>query len=340
MDLSRTSIPGRTFTHPLPPSGGQSTGGTRQLQPRLRAPADVVAPSLVRYAGLLAALQGPSAGRSMLSDLPDELDAGPASRPRGDARERPLPASSRRQVLVEFVLDSHPHRLRRARPPRIPARVRPSHRGAAARSVYLATTDEQQEFLRARDRAFLRASPDERRRAGEARRLPPLRGQLLVLHDHRRRTASERVLDVYTGLRNRMRLRASRERHSSPGPHDRKAGHDRGRRRGPAAGLAPGRVRPRRQSDADERQVLRFVNEAFDVATSTTRRLRVDPQGRASTTSSKSSESRPRRQQATPSDSSCTSATTIYKDALPRGLWSALKPKASSTIALPWRICS
>ena len=130
----------------------KSTGGYRR-------PSEVVAPSLVRFQGLLPLYVGPSAVAQSLR-LPDELERVPAHVFVDALGSQTVPTTVSDSVLVEFILTASRMAYAGSHPPKIPARVGRAVESRPPKSVFLAVDDEQQEFLRQRQRPFLRVSPD------------------------------------------------------------------------------------------------------------------------------------------------------------------------------------
>ena len=184
-----------TPREPIPRShrfGGRSEqAGILRTNRGFRAPADVVAPSLVKYEGLLPLFKGPSQVADAL-ELPDELEAVPAKVLRDALGAEIFPPAISDSTLVDFILTADRIAYPNAHPPSIPARVRKAVEARPPGSVYLATTDEQQEYLSQRHRPYLARERGAGRRAGRGRRVSPLRGELRLLGPHGG-TAGERA---------------------------------------------------------------------------------------------------------------------------------------------------
>lgn len=165
-----------------------------------RPPIEVVAPSLVRYEGLLPLFRGPSPIVDALG-LPDELDQIPIAVLIAALGADLVPSSVRDEILTEFILEACRIAYPASRPPRIPARVGRAVESRAPKSVYLAVTDEQREFLQTRQQPFVRASEaqaeDLVRVVGCSRFEDSFASSILVEGQQ----TSERVLDLFTGLR-------------------------------------------------------------------------------------------------------------------------------------------
>lgn len=166
----------------------------------LRAPNEVVAPSMVRYEVLLPLFMGSRAAADALS-LPDEIELVPPGVLRAALASDQIPSTVKDDVLVDFVLSAGRAISREGRPAQIPARVGRTIEAHPPRSVYVAVDNEQGEYLASRLRPFLRAD------LAWAEELISIVGcgrfedsfAFSLLTDGRQE--SERVLDVFTGLR-------------------------------------------------------------------------------------------------------------------------------------------
>lgn len=190
---------GRTFSIMSPCRWAVDQAGLVDSSRGFRSPRDVVAPSLTRFGGLLPLFKGPRQAQIAL-DLPDELDAIPPRvlREMLEADLFPLVDDA---VLLEFVLTATRLGLVGATPRTIPARVQRVVEAHAPSTVYLATTDEQQDFLRHRQRPHLRVAVDQVDELIEAvgcRRFEDSFSFAMVVEGQQE---SQRILDVYTGLR-------------------------------------------------------------------------------------------------------------------------------------------
>jgi superfamily II DNA or RNA helicase len=169
----------------------------------LRPPAEVVAPSLVRYQGLLPLYRGPSPVADVLK-LPDELEDVPPAVLRAALEAEGLPSGIPDSVLSEFVLESSRLAYPGAHPPRVLARVGRVIESRPPNAVYLAVDDEQQDFLRSRQRPFLRATEQQAAEmvtaVGCQRFEDSFAFSMLIEGEQ----AKERILDRFTGLRNSL----------------------------------------------------------------------------------------------------------------------------------------
>jgi superfamily II DNA or RNA helicase len=190
----------RTFGVDGPAVWAAKKFGLLKTERGFRPPAEVVAPSLLRYQGLLPLLKGSNQVARTL-DLPDELDEVPDEVFHRALAEGIFPRSLDDAVIVEFVLAASRKAYAGTRPPSIPARVHKAVESLPPAAVYLATDDEQASFLAARQRPFLRVA---------AENVEPLVTEVgcrrfedsftfSMLIDGQQ--ASERIVDLYPGLR-------------------------------------------------------------------------------------------------------------------------------------------
>ncbi|MER5778684.1 DEAD/DEAH box helicase family protein [Streptomyces sp. NPDC002039] len=191
---------GRTHSVPSPVRWAVDRAGLLHSNRGYRAPAELVAPSLVKYEKLLPLFRGPRQVAEALG-LPDELEAVPAPVLREALEAELFPATIEDALLVEFITTAcriaHPGGY----PPSIPARVKRATESRSPASVYLATTDEQQEFLSSRQRPYLRvtdAQALELVASVGCRRFEDSFAFSMVIDGEQE---SERVVDVFTGLR-------------------------------------------------------------------------------------------------------------------------------------------
>ncbi|MFI6888514.1 sacsin N-terminal ATP-binding-like domain-containing protein [Streptosporangium canum] len=166
-----------------------------------RPPADVVAPSLIKYEKLLPLFRGPRQVSDAL-ELPDELEAVPVPVLKEALEAELFAPGLEDSVLVEFITTACRIAYPGTQPPSIPARVKRATEPRPPTSVYLATTDEQEEFLSSRQRPYLRVTGDqavELVKSVGCRRFEDSFAFSMVIEGEQE---SERVVDVFTGLRN------------------------------------------------------------------------------------------------------------------------------------------
>jgi superfamily II DNA or RNA helicase len=191
---------GTSYTVQSPVRWAVTLAGIVDSTQGFRAPDEVVDPSLVRYQALLPLYRGPRAVAEVL-ELPDELDSVPASVYRRALEADLLPPSIDDDVLTEFILTATRVGYAGSQPPRIPARVGRAVEARSPKAVYVAVTDEQRDFLASRQRPFLRATEE---RAADlvatvgCQRFENSFGFSMLIEGEQ---ASDRVLDLYTGLR-------------------------------------------------------------------------------------------------------------------------------------------
>ena len=168
-------------------------------------------------------------------------------------------------TLVDFILTAARIAYPNAHPPSIPARVRKAVEARPPSSVYLATTDEQQEYLSQRHRPYLRVSEEQAADLAEAvgcRRFEESFAFSMLVEGQQE---SERIIDVYPGLRGTLgadkvahatvarALLLAKRVTTEDGVEDQSLDwHLDG------ANLVVA-------NEADERRVLGFVNEAFEL---------------------------------------------------------------------------
>lgn len=165
-----------------------------------RQPTQVVAPSLVQYRDLLPLFNGP---RSIVDTLgmPDELNNIPAEVLRGALDVELLPPNFSDEILVDFILTATPLAYPSGQPPKIPARVGRILESRSTKTVHVAVTDEQRDYLAQHQRPYLRTTEDKAvelvQRVGCLRFEDSFAFSILIDGQQE----SERILDVFTGLR-------------------------------------------------------------------------------------------------------------------------------------------
>lgn len=167
------------------------------------APADVVAPSLVRYESLLPLFKGSRRVADLLA-LPDELDDVPGHVFKEALEANLFAPGTQDAVLVDFIRTACRVAYTGVQPPSIPARVGRVIEPRSPSSVYLATTDEQEDYLSTRRRPCLRVTEDQAEElvtSAGCRRFEDSFAFSMVIEGDQ---ASERVIDVFTGLRSTL----------------------------------------------------------------------------------------------------------------------------------------
>ncbi|MFI7453948.1 sacsin N-terminal ATP-binding-like domain-containing protein [Nonomuraea sp. NPDC049714] len=192
---------GRTYPVASPVRWAVERAGLLRSNRGFRPPTDVVAPSLIKYEKLLPLFRGPRQVSDAL-ELPDELDAIPVPVLKEALEAELFPPGIEDSVLVDFITTACRIAYPGTQPPTIPAKVRRATEPRPPTSVYLATTDEQEEFLSSRQRPYLRVTDDQAvelvKSVGCHRFEDSFAFSIVIEGDQE----SERVVDVFTGLRN------------------------------------------------------------------------------------------------------------------------------------------
>lgn len=251
---------GRTFSVVSPSRWAVDQAGLLSSSRGFRPPRDVVAPSLVRFGGLLPLFKGPHAVQAAL-DLPDELETVPPHVLR-EMLEGDLFPAVENSVLVEFVLAATKLGLAGDKPATIPSRVKRVVEAHAPSTVYLATTDEQEEFLLTRQRPYLRVEAELVEEVIElvgCRRFEDSFSFAMVVEGQQE---VQRILDVYTGLRASYGARLGSAKVARALLIAKRVTTEDGVEDQPLDWHLDGLDLIVR-SDAEERRILEFVNDAF-----------------------------------------------------------------------------
>ncbi|MEO2134868.1 helicase-related protein [Microbacterium sp.] len=166
----------------------------------LRSIAEVVAPSLVEYRDLLPLYEGP---RSIVDTLrlPQELEMIPAAVLRDALDVELLPPQFEDERLVQFILEAAPLAYPEGRPPRIPARVGRVLESRPTGTVYIASDDEQRDYLAQHQRPYLKASDAHAERLVTEVGCKRFEDSFAFSIRIDGQQDAERLLDVFTGLR-------------------------------------------------------------------------------------------------------------------------------------------
>lgn len=251
---------GRTYGVQSPSRWAVHECGLLPSSRGFRVPADVVAPSLVRFGALLPLFKGSHQVQAAL-DLPDELEAVPAHVLREMLEEDDFPSVDD-SALTEFVLTATKVGLRGERPSTIPARVGRVVEAHAPSAVYLASTDDEVEFLRSRQRPHLRVGAElveDFVGTVGCRRFADSFSFAMVVEGMQ---DSQRVLDVYTGLRSPHGAALGSAKVSRALLIAKRVVTEDGTEDQPRDWYLDGQDLIVR-SDADDRRILEFVSEAF-----------------------------------------------------------------------------
>lgn len=251
---------GRTHAVLAPSRWAVQQAGLLPTSRGFRAPRDVVAPSLVRFGALLPLFKGTHQVQAAL-DLPDQLEAVPAHVLR-EMLEAALFPSVDDAVLAEFVLEATKAGYAGEKPTTIPARVKRVVEPHAPSMVFLATSEDEEEFLRSRQRPFLRIdsdSVDEFVETVGCRRFADSFSFAMVVEGQQ---DSQRVLDVYTGLRSAYGAALASAKVARALLIAKRVVTEDGIEDQPRDWHLDGQDLIVR-SDADDRRILGFVNDAF-----------------------------------------------------------------------------
>lgn len=287
-----------------------------------RSPREVVAPSMVRYQGLLPLFVGPSKVAQVLG-LPDELEEVPAAALRAALEAELLPPAINDDLLTEFILTASRLAYPGAHPLRIPARVGRAIESRSPNSVYLAVTDEQREYLIAHHRPFLRTKADLAVELAETVGCQRFEDSFAFSMLIEGQQVSECVLDVFTGLRTTLvadlvanatvarAAKVTKRVTTEEGVEDQSLESHRD-----GFNLVV-------QGDVDERRLLGIVNEAFEL-----RLTNAELEGVRKVGLDRRLEQLRQQAKAASTD---VERLEIYfgdddlRDSLPKGLWTALE---------------
>lgn len=285
-----------------------------------RAPGDVVAPSLLQFGALLPLFRGSHQVQAAL-DLPDVLDAVPPHVLREMLEEDTFPSVDD-EVLSEFVLIATSVGLGGEKPSSIPAKVNRVVEPHSPSSVYLASSDDEVQILRSRQRPHLRVEAnlvDEFVAIVGCRRFADHFSFAMVVEGQQ---DAQRVLDMYTGLRSEYGAALGSAKVSRALLIAKRVVTEDGTEDQPRDWHLDGQDLIVR-SDADDQRTLAFVNEAFGLRLDNARLSAVLKAG-----IDHRLELLRQQAQATQSDAD---RLDLYigpddlKEALPTGLWGALE---------------
>jgi len=161
---------------------------------------DVVAPSLVEYRDLLPLYEGQRAVVDTLR-LPQELALIPPAVLRDALAVELLPPQFDDALLVRFILESSPLAYPDSRPPRIVARVGRVFESRPTGAVYVATDEEQRDYLAQHQRPYLMASESQAQRLVAEVGCKRFEDSFAFSIRIDGQQEAERLLDVFTGLR-------------------------------------------------------------------------------------------------------------------------------------------
>lgn len=315
---------GRTYEVQSPAQWAVNEAGLLPSTRGFRSPSDVVAPSLVRFSALLPLFKGPHNIQAVL-DLPDELETVPPHIYREMLEAEDFPSGIDDAILAEFVLTAARVGFGSEKPSTIPARVKRAVEPFAPLSVFLASTNDEEDVLRSRQRPYLRVSTEQIEEFVESvgcRRFADSFSFAMVVEGQQE---PQKVLDVYTGLRAYFGVRLASAKVASALLVAKRVVTEDGVEDQAFAWHLDGQDLIV-QSDADDRRTLEFVNEAFDLGLDNIRLTEVLEAGLAH-------QLELLRQQAQSIDNDA-ERLDLYigpddlQEALPTGLWSALEAQA------------
>ncbi len=165
-----------------------------------KRPADAVAPSMLRYDGLLPLFTGPTALSERLQ-LPRDLDAVPAHVFEQALEADLFPPTLSDAVLVEFTLAAADTAFQSRKPPRIPARIKRAVESRAPSTVYLAISEEQAAYLASKERPSLQVTEEQADRLVGGIGCRRFEDSFAFSMQIEGQLAPEPLLDVFTGLR-------------------------------------------------------------------------------------------------------------------------------------------
>jgi len=165
-----------------------------------KSPRKIVSAGLVEFEDLLPLYRGPRHVEDVL-ELPRELANVPPDVLREALEAELFPPRVKDHTLTAFVIAASRIVFPQGHPSRIPARVGKGVESRRPDSVYIATTDEEQRFLAARQKPYLRAESDDVSAlvelVGCCRFQDSFSFSMLI----EGRQDDERIIDLYAGLR-------------------------------------------------------------------------------------------------------------------------------------------
>jgi len=313
---------GVTYTVPAPARWAADMAGIVESKDGFLAPSEVVAPQLVRYERLLPLFHGPSQVAKVL-ELPDELHAVPVPVLKKAIAASVFPLGIPDEVLVEFTLEVARIAYPDTRPPAIPARLGRITESRPPSAVFLAISDEQEKFLSSRQRPYLRVTTEQADKLVATVGCRRFEDSFFFSEVIEGEQDGEPIVDVFTGLRtshvvkkveNATLTRAMqivKRVTTEDGVEDQSRDwHLRG-------------LNLFVRSDAEERQLLQFVNDAFELGLTNAEREQVLKTGLSNRLEELRQRARATQNEADRID--------IYfgpddlREALPKGLWQALE---------------
>ena len=194
------SATGMTYRVTSPVRWAADRAGILRSSRGYRSIGDLVAPSMVQYRELLPLFDGPRSVVDALR-LPDELGLVPAEVLRDALGVDILPANINDELLAEFITRASEIAYAGSQPPRIPCRVGRVVESRPPKSVYVATLDDQQEYLVQHQRPFLRATEQQASKLVDDLGCLRFEDSFAFSTRLEGEQEPERLLDVFPGLR-------------------------------------------------------------------------------------------------------------------------------------------
>ncbi|MGW5879997.1 sacsin N-terminal ATP-binding-like domain-containing protein [Nocardiopsis terrae] len=313
---------GRTHRVDSPVRWAAKRAGLLRSTRGLRTTQRVVSASLLEFEAFLPLFNGPRAAEDALA-LPRDLDEVPPELLKEALGEQFAPSAVRDGVLTKFVLEASRIAFPGGRPEAVPARV---GRGVEAKRpdmVYVATTDEEREFLASRHKPYLRADDEQARLLVEAvgcRRFEDSFSFSMLVEG---RQEGERVIDLYTGLRSTFVVEKVVNATVARAAHIAKRVTTEDGVEDESLEWHLDGVTLVVRADLGERRVLDILNEAFDLRLSNADRSQVLQSGVDQRLDEQ-------RQEARAADNDAERLEVYFgedtlKEVLPKGLWQALE---------------
>ncbi|MFG3191402.1 DEAD/DEAH box helicase [Streptomyces omiyaensis] len=314
---------GRTHAVQSPVRWAVDRAGLLYTTRGYRRPSEAVAPSLVKYEKLLPLFKGPRPVAEAL-ELPDDIEEVPASVLREALAAELFPPNLDDDLLVEFISAACRIAYPASRPPSIPARVKRAIESRTPTSVYLATSDEQQQFLSARQRPYLRVTETQATELVDTvgcRRFEDSFAFSMVIDGEQQ---GERIVDLFTGLRSTHAVgRLANATLARAMQVVKRVTTEDGVEDQPLPWHLDGTALIVAGTDAGERRLLGFVNDAFELRMNNADLDRVLKTGL-------DHHLQELRQQAKAAATDADRLDVYFgpddlRDALPKGLWQALE---------------
>lgn len=195
---------GLTYRVKSPVKWAAEAAGLLRSSLGFKATTELVDPSLVQYRDLLPLFEGPRVVAETLR-LPNQLSEVPVETLRNALAVELLPNSFKDDILTEFILIASERAYPGSQPPRIPARIGKIIEARPPRTVYVAVSDEQREYLEQHQRPYLVATDELAQKLIETVGCLSFEDSFSFSIRIEAQEDSEQILDVFTGLRSEMR---------------------------------------------------------------------------------------------------------------------------------------